>query len=151
MFGLICPKCGSNNVEILTVMNLASDPMYACHNCFYRWNRETSDARSILDRLDLAIRRGKEYQEEYDSLVDASQRQMCKICGRPDYFNFYVPDPVWEAIVPEDHQQHAVCLTCFDRLARERGVTYTIDQLGFAGDQMTFQFVCVNRVVSSQE
>ena len=41
-------------------------------------------------------------KEEYNLPYKVDpQQQTCKVCGRPDKFNFHVPDAVWEWIVPE--------------------------------------------------
>ncbi len=69
-------------------------------------------------------------------------RQTCKVCGRPDKFNFNVPDEVWAAVVPLRYQNRVVCLACFDDFARERQVDYAtcLSVLWFAGDAATFEF-----------
>jgi hypothetical protein len=36
-------------------------------------------------------------------------RQTCKTCGRPDYWNFDVPDDLWQQIVPENLRNRVVC------------------------------------------
>lgn len=66
--------------------------------------------------------------------------QKCKACGRRDKFDFYVPDEVWESVVPIRLQERVVCLACFDRLAKERGVDYAphLTELHFAGDKASF-------------
>lgn len=70
------------------------------------------------------------------------QRQTCKACGRPEKFNFHVPDEVWSSVVPERFSGLVVCLYCFDDFARERDVTYatSLGEVWFAGDRATFQF-----------
>ena len=69
-------------------------------------------------------------------------QQTCKACGRADYFDFTVPDDVWEAIVPVSLRNRVVCLGCFDQFARERGVPYAefVRTLYFAGEQASFIF-----------
>lgn len=71
-----------------------------------------------------------------------TNQQRCKVCGRRDKFNFYVPDDVWRAIVPFRLQNRVVCLGCFDRMAKEKGVEYAphLLNLYFAGDQASFSF-----------
>ena len=71
-----------------------------------------------------------------------SQRQTCKACGRPDKFDFHVPDDVWAAVVPANLANRVVCLYCFDDFAMKNGVEYAehIHTIYFAGDQATFIF-----------
>jgi hypothetical protein len=72
----------------------------------------------------------------------SDQRQTCKVCGRPEKFNFHVPDAVWEAVVPDRYRQLVVCLYCFDSFANERDVTYatSLETLYFAGDRGVLAF-----------
>ena len=69
-------------------------------------------------------------------------RQTCKACGRPDKFNFNVPDWLWAAVVPENLINRVVCLYCFDEFAKQQGVDYAghLRQLYFAGDRGCFRF-----------
>lgn len=73
------------------------------------------------------------------------QHQRCKVCGRRDKFNFHVPDKIWESIVPKKLQNRVICLACFDRFAKERGVDYApyLSGLCFAGDQTSLQLQVV--------
>lgn len=66
--------------------------------------------------------------------------QICKACGREDYFAFNVPDDVWRAIVSLDLRNRVVCLGCFDAFAHQANIAYDIDVLYFAGDQECFTF-----------
>lgn len=70
------------------------------------------------------------------------QRQRCKACDRADKFNFYVPDEVWSAVVPEPLQGRVICLGCFDGFAKERAVPYAtaLQEVWFAGEAATFRF-----------
>lgn len=70
------------------------------------------------------------------------QRQTCKVCRRPDKFNFHVPDDLWREVVPERFSGRVVCLYCFDEFAAERGVRYAgrLRELCFAGDRASFIF-----------
>ena len=76
-----------------------------------------------------------------------SQRQTCKICGRPDKFDFSITDSVWRAVVPPAYQTRVVCLFCFDELARQRNVDYaaSLSALRFAGDAATIEFQPITR------
>lgn len=69
-------------------------------------------------------------------------RQTCKACGRPDKFDFHVPDTVWTAVVPAELTNRVVCLGCFDGFACEKGVAYgsSLTTLFFAGDQAAIEF-----------
>jgi hypothetical protein len=51
-------------------------------------------------------------------------RQTCKSCGRPDKFNWKVPDAVWAAVVPPSLRSLVLCLSCFDKFATERDIVY---------------------------
>ncbi|PWE17005.1 hypothetical protein DDZ18_09885 [Marinicauda salina] len=75
-------------------------------------------------------------------MVPVSQRQTCKACGRPDKFDYTIPDELWARIVPLTLQSRVVCLHCFDEFARERGVLYaaSLTALYFAGDRAAFCF-----------
>jgi len=80
---------------------------------------------------------------------DPAMRQTCKICGRPDKFDFNVPDKIWRAVVPVQFRKLVVCLYCFDELARQRDIAYagSIQSLYFAGDKASFEF----RTVAASE
>jgi hypothetical protein len=69
-------------------------------------------------------------------------RQICKVCGRPDKFAFKVCDKTWEAVVPPPLRNKVVCLPCFDDMADMAGVDYTksLKKLYFAGDRAQFIF-----------
>jgi hypothetical protein len=71
----------------------------------------------------------------------AEGRQTCKVCGRPDRFDFHVAEGVWARIVPAPYRQLVVCLSCFDLFACAVGQTYTLDgPLYFVGDAATLVF-----------
>lgn len=64
------------------------------------------------------------------------QRQICKVCGKRDGFCFQIDNAVWKIIVSPEHQNHVVCLACFDEMAFEKGISYddaVLDELYFAG------------------
>ena len=69
-------------------------------------------------------------------------RQTCKVCGRPDKFDFTVPDRVWRDVVPLRFRKLVVCLFCFDGFARQRNIDYAdyLRTLYFAGDKASFEF-----------
>jgi hypothetical protein len=64
------------------------------------------------------------------------------LCGRPDKFDFNVPDWIWEAAVPPPVVSGVICLFCFDGLAEMRGVDYAphLGPLHFAGEKAVFVF-----------
>lgn len=74
--------------------------------------------------------------------MNANGRQRCRVCGRPDKFNFSVPDSIWSAAVPPPFSDGVVCLFCFDAMAEMRGVDYAahLTDLCFAGDRAAFEF-----------
>lgn len=92
--------------------------------------------------LDLPGLMYQEHQAKPHKIRHNSQRQTCKVCLRPDRFDFNVPDALWAAIVPPEFQNGVVCLGCFDDFARDKGISYHngVRTLYFAGDQATFVF-----------
>lgn len=70
------------------------------------------------------------------------QQQRCKACGRPDKFDFYVPDGIWKAVVPQRLRNRVVCLSCFDDFARERNIGYAshVSDVCFVGKHATLVF-----------
>ena len=70
------------------------------------------------------------------------QQQTCKVCGRPDKFDFHIPDAIWCSIVPEQYQTRVVCLYCFDEFAQATDTRYAahLSELYFAGKRATFHF-----------
>lgn len=66
----------------------------------------------------------------------------CKSCGRPDKFDFNVPDELWQAALPPELHNRVVCLHCFDDYAWKAGVEYgpALKVLYFAGDGATLIF-----------
>jgi hypothetical protein len=75
-------------------------------------------------------------------MIPPHQRQTCKACGRPDKFDFHLPDEVWAAVVPPELVNRVVCLFCFDEFARQKGIAYAhqISVVCFAGDRASFSF-----------
>lgn len=80
--------------------------------------------------------------------MNANGRQRCRVCDRPDKFNFHVPDDVWARAVPAAFAGSPVCLFCFDALAEARGVEYakSLSELWFAGDKAVLGFSVETRV-----
>lgn len=67
------------------------------------------------------------------------------MCGRPDKFDFQVPDDIWRLIVPPKYQTKVVCLACFDDFATARDIDYSMSlrTLYFASGKTSFKFeVC---------
>lgn len=67
-------------------------------------------------------------------------RTTCKVCGRPDKFDFNVTDAEWARIVPDPYRSLAVCLSCFDLFATTTRQPYSVTALWFAGDQGVYEF-----------
>ena len=61
--------------------------------------------------------------------------QRCNRCGRADGTNFHTEDTVWKGIAGEEYQHKVLCYACFDTLAGEKGLKYTVHDLCFAGEQ----------------
>lgn len=74
--------------------------------------------------------------------MDDPRQQRCKACGRPDKFDFYVPNDVWESVVPDHLRTRVVCLYCFDDYAAAKGIRYAahLSELCFVGRCATFRF-----------
>jgi len=84
-----------------------------------------------------------------DYILDAGLgQQTCKVCGRPDKFNFQVPDETWASVVPPKFHNSVVCLYCFDEFAGQKDIAYHphLSKLYFAGRQATFTFNTKSRV-----
>jgi len=65
----------------------------------------------------------------------------CGVCGCIDRFDFYVPDEVWESVVPEEYRDRAICLSCFDYFAYRENIDYSSaisDTIYFAGNTACF-------------
>ena len=60
-------------------------------------------------------------------------RQHCKRCGRAGGENFHAEDSVWKEIAGE-YQDNVLCFACFDTLAGEKGLEYTVHDLCFSGE-----------------
>jgi hypothetical protein len=71
---------------------------------------------------------------------EPGRRQTCKVCGRPDKFNFHVSDRQWCRIVPKAYRGLVVCLACFDAFAYVKGADYALGALYFVGDQRIVEF-----------
>jgi len=71
---------------------------------------------------------------------------VCKACGRPDKFDFHVPDDIWKRVVPEKLQNSVVCLSCFDEFARLTGTDYDIyiEKLYFKGERGSIIFTALS-------
>ena len=70
-------------------------------------------------------------------------RKLCGACGRPDKFEYHVPDDIWGRVVPSALRKRGVCLVCFDDFAAMRRVNYARHltvSLRFDGDAATFEF-----------
>jgi len=75
-------------------------------------------------------------------MSEDTQRQTCKMCGAKQYFEFRVPDELWEKVVPERYRTLAVCLACFDACAFEAGEydwPTRLEWITFVGRYTVFQ------------
>ena len=79
-------------------------------------------------------------------------QQTCKACGRPDKFDFHVPDEVWEAVAGAEYMNKVVCLGCFDAMAHQKGVDYarSLESLFFAGERASFVFGVLTSTSASE-
>lgn len=53
-----------------------------------------------------------------------AHRSLCSICHHPLSVNFHVPNEVWALAVHISQIESIICLTCFTRIADERGVEW---------------------------
>jgi hypothetical protein len=70
-------------------------------------------------------------------------RKLCGACGRPDKFEYHVPDDIWQRVVPNALRKRNVCLVCFDDFAaigRVNFARHLTISLRFLGDAATFEF-----------
>lgn len=69
------------------------------------------------------------------------KKQTCKVCKRPDGFNFHVPNKIWNEVVPLKYVNLVVCLYCFDRFAQRLNFDYTpyLSNILFVGEQANFE------------
>lgn len=51
-------------------------------------------------------------------------REICHLCNEVSRVGFHVPDETWQAALHESQWNSVVCLSCFTRLADERGVEW---------------------------
>jgi hypothetical protein len=70
------------------------------------------------------------------------QQQTCRVCARPDKFDFTIPQDVWERVVPARYVTGVVCLYCFDDFAELAGVPYaaSLREIWFAGRRDALHF-----------
>jgi hypothetical protein len=75
-------------------------------------------------------------------MMNRTQQQTCKSCGRVACFNFHLPDWLWQKVLPKRLWNRVVCLCCFDSFARKKHVDYSrhLESLYFAGSQAMFEF-----------
>lgn len=53
--------------------------------------------------------------------------EVCKRCRRRNVVGFVVPDATWAEVT--QGRWNILCPTCFDEVAEERGVAYTLREL----------------------
>ena len=57
-------------------------------------------------------------------MVRKPHRQFCSICHEVDRVTFDVPDEIWELSTHESQRNNIICLSCFTKMADERGVKW---------------------------
>jgi hypothetical protein len=107
-----------------------------CFNCFKK------DILKQVINGDFHVIKYHIDSEERKKRHRLKQKQTCKVCDRPNIINFYVPDELWEAIVPEEYRTTVVCLYCFDGFAAEKNINYadSLKEICFCGDKASFEF-----------
>jgi len=65
--------------------------------------------------------------EDASDRVEAvpNQEGVCAVCGRRIQFDFSVTDRFWKQVMgdkPKDLQLDMICISCFDRFCREKGI-----------------------------
>ena len=75
------------------------------------------------------------------------KQQQCKVCGRVDKFDFYVPYELWTKVVPIIYTNKVVCLSCFDDFAKKKGIKYAdaLQRVYFTGHQASFELLVTAR------
>lgn len=56
-----------------------------------------------------------------------AHREICHLCHEVSRVGFHVPDDIWQAAMHKSDWNNIVCLSCFARLADERGVEWDND------------------------
>lgn len=67
----------------------------------------------------------------------------CAICGKENIqFDYGVTDELWNEIVPKEIKPDVICLSCLDKLAKEKGADLGSNIVGlqFTGIGMTVKF-----------
>lgn len=89
--------------------------------------RERNIGKEILESLKQAISSLKisrledgEDHRGHDWPFERCKSDFCE--GRRNLIGFDVPDKIWSKVVPKD--LNVVCLTCFDEMAQEKGISY---------------------------
>jgi len=65
--------------------------------------------------------------EDASDRVEAvpNQEGVCAVCGRRIQFDFSVTDRFWKQVMgdkPKDLRLDMICISCFDRFCREKGI-----------------------------
>ena len=65
----------------------------------------------------------------------------CGICGHTPYIDYGVDDDLWNKIAPKDMARGVICLHCFDKLCKLKGIDITkhIKDIYYCGDEKTLQ------------
>ena len=73
--------------------------------------------------------------------MNVTSREICKLCYHVNAIGFRVPDHVWTAIVPQSAQNKVVCLSCFTRIADEKGIAWD-DEIEFFPVSLARHIAC---------
>lgn len=71
----------------------------------------------------------------------------CAICGKKNIkFDYNVTDNLWNQVVPKNIRRKVICLECFDKLAKEKGIKLSegIQSIQFTGLNEIIEFVAHN-------
>jgi hypothetical protein len=51
-------------------------------------------------------------------------REICTLCYEINRVGFWVPDKIWQAVVPKGYEYNILCLRCFTRIADEKAIEW---------------------------
>ena len=69
----------------------------------------------------------------------------CSICSIRVVFDYKVGDEVWDEVVEEKYRRDVVCLSCFDKLAKKKGVNLgdCLEIVYYTGEDKTIELMPV--------
>lgn len=62
-----------------------------------------------------------------EQLTQKCHREICSLCHEVNRVGFHVSNEIWKGAVHKSQVEAIICLTCFTRLADERGVEWDKD------------------------